>query len=400
MTTREHRILTSHVGSLIRPQTLVSYLKEIEAERPIDQSAYQKCLDESIEEVVTRQVETGIDIINDGEFGKLWGWASYIGDRLSGVELRPLKPGESYTSPVHGKDRHDFAAFYAEYDGANPTFRKAKSLSSQWTVTGPIRYIGQDVIRLDIEHLKKATKGVAVEGVFMPAVSPSSVMVGRKDDYYGSDVDFLDAIADALHEEYKAIVDAGFILQIDDSFFATYYDMIVPPGTVEDYRRWASIRVDAINRALKGLPEERTRFHVCWGSWNSPHSNDAEFRHMADLVLKIRTGGYSIEMANARHEHEWRVWESVKLPAGKVLLPGVVSHQTNVVEHPDLVAERIVRLARLVGRENVIGSTDCGFAQGPFYQRVHPTIQWAKLRSLAEGARLASKELWSSRRAA
>jgi len=233
-----------------------------------------------------------------------------------------------------------------------------------------------------------------VVNAFLPVVAPASVVPQHKDEYYKSPEDALFAIADALHEEYKAIVDAGLIAQIDDAYLASYYDVMVPPHTLADYRKWAEIRVEALNHALKGLPQERTRYHMCWGSWNGPHTNDVALKDIADLMLRINVGGYSLEMANPRHEHEWRVWESVKLPDGKTLLPGLVSHATNIVEHPELVAERIVRLANLVGRDNVIGSTDCGFAQGPFARRVHPSIQWAKLSSLVEGARIASRDLW------
>jgi len=228
----------------------------------------------------------------------------------------------------------------------------------------------------------------------MTAVAPASVVPDREDHYYQSDEEYVFAIAEALREEYRSIVDAGLILQVDDAYLALYYDVMVPPGTLEDYRAWAGLRVDALNHALSGLPEDRVRYHVCWGSWNAPHVSDVPLGEIVDLILEIRAGGYCIEMANPRHEHEWRIWEEAKLPEGKVLLPGVISHATNVVEHPELVAERIVRLAGLVGRENIIAGTDCGFAQGPFVRRVHPSIQWAKLEALVEGARLASRKLW------
>jgi len=216
----------------------------------------------------------------------------------------------------------------------------------------------------------------------------------RKDEHYSNEEEALFAIAKALHEEYKAIVDAGLIVQIDDAFLASTYDIMVPPRSLADYRKWAAVRVEALNHALAGIPAERARYHMCWGSWNGPHTNDVAIKDIIDLVLRVRAGGYSLEMANPRHEHEWRLWEKVKLPKGKVLVPGLISHATNIVEHPELVAERIVRLANLVGRDNVIASTDCGFAQGPFARRVHPSIQWAKLRALAEGARLATRQLW------
>jgi 5-methyltetrahydropteroyltriglutamate--homocysteine methyltransferase len=221
-------------------------------------------------------------------------------------------------------------------------------------------------------------------------VSPVSVAPDRQDEHYKSDEEYLFAVADALSDEYKAVIDAGFILQVDDSYMASTYDVMVPPGTLADFRKWAGVRVEAVNHALRGLPEDRVRYHMCWGSWNGPHTNDLPLKDIVDLLLTIRAGGYSLEMANPRHEHEWHVWENVKLPEHKVLLPGVISHATNVVEHPELVAERLVRLVRLVGKDRVIASTDCGFAQGPFTRRVHPSIMWAKLKALVEGARLAS----------
>ena len=216
----------------------------------------------------------------------------------------------------------------------------------------------------------------------------------RLNEYYKSDEDFIFAVADALNEEYRAIVEAGFLLQVDDAHLAIMYERMVPPGTFKDYLVWAELRVEALNRALKGIPEDRLRYHLCWGSWNAPHTADVPLKDIVHLLLRLQVGAYSIEAANVRHEHEWHLWEAVKLPANKILIPGVISHVTNVVEAPELVAERIVRLAALVGRENVIAGTDCGFAQGPYVQRVHPSIQWAKLRALVEGAQLATAALW------
>jgi 5-methyltetrahydropteroyltriglutamate--homocysteine methyltransferase len=264
-----------------------------------------------------------------------------------------------------------------------------------WVVTGPIKYTGQALIQRDIEDVKRAVAGSNTTDAFLPLVAPASVVPQRVDEYYKSEEEALFAIAEAMREEYQAVVDAGLIAQIDDAFLASVYDVMVPPKSLADYRKWAEVRVEALNHALKGIPQDRTRYHICWGSWNGPHTNDVPFKDIADLVLRVNTGGYSLEMANPRHEHEWRVWETVKLPDGKYLLPGFISHATNVVEHPELVADRIVRLAKLVGRENVIASTDCGFAQGPFARRVHPQIMWAKLRALGEGARIATKQLWN-----
>ena len=337
------------------------------------------------------QSDLGLDIINDGEFGKTISWSRYVLTRMSGLERRAA-PADPNAMPkgISGKDRRDFADFYQAYD-------RTQGFTSMtgWTVVGPVKYTGQAAIARDIEDLKRALWGVPHAAAFMTAVAPASVLPDREDRHYKNDEEFLGAVADALHEEYRAIVDAGFILQVDDAYLATYYDIIVPPGTMQDYRRWALLRVEALNHALRGIPPERTRYHVCWGSWNGPHVSDVGFEEIADLVLKVNVGAYALEMGNPRHEHEWHVWERVKLPEGKTLIPGVISHSTNVVEHPQLVAERITRLARLVGRENVIAGTDCGFAQGPFVQRVHPSIMWAKLGALVEGARLATEELWA-----
>lgn len=386
------RLLTTHVGSLIRPAELATLLRAQEAGERVEPRELSDCLEQSVAHVVRQQSDVGLDIVNDGEFGKTISWSRYVLERMSGVVRRDRKPGDhSMPRAIVGKDRRDFAEFYNAYD---PTQGLTGMVG--WAVTGRIRYTGQLAIQRDIEDLKRALKGARVEEAFMTAVAPASVLPGRDDEFYSDDEMFLQAVADALHEEYRAIVDAGFILQIDDAYLATYYDVIVPPGSLADYRRWAEVRVEALNRALRGIPEERTRYHMCWGSWNGPHVSDVPLKDIIDLVLRVKVGGYALEMGNPRHEHEWRLWESVKLPAGRVLLPGVISHSTNVVEHPELVAERLTRLALLLGRENIIASTDCGFAQGPFVQRVHPTIMWAKLRTLVEGARLATRELWGS----
>jgi len=388
------RILTSHVGSLVRPDDLLAFIAKQQDGQPYDAKAYEDCLRRSVADVVKKQVGAGVDIVSDGEYGKSISWSRYILDRLSGFEERHDKtPG--FKSAVAGKDRRDFAEFYEEYEanygfvGMGKTFK-----TGSWFVTGPIKYTGQALIQRDIDDIKRGVAGSGATDAFMPLVAPASVVPQRTDEFYKSEEEALFAIADAVHEEYKAVIDAGLIAQIDDAFLASVYDVMVPPKTLAEYRKWAELRIEALNHALKGLPQDRTRYHICWGSWNGPHTNDVAFKDIADLVLRVNVGGYSLEMANPRHEHEWRVWETVKLPEGKYLLPGLVSHATNIVEHPELVAERIVRLAKLVGRERVVASTDCGFAQGPFARRVHPQIMWAKLRALAEGARIATKELW------
>jgi 5-methyltetrahydropteroyltriglutamate--homocysteine methyltransferase len=387
------RILTSHVGSLVRPAELRTFLAARRDQKPYDEAAFNACLHDSVAAVVRRQADIGLDIINDGEYGKTISWSRYVLQRLSGFEQRRTRD-TGMPAAVVGRDRREFAEFYADYDRS-----QGFSGMTGWALTGPIRYTGHAELERDIANFKAAAQGTKARDLFMAAVAPASVAPDRADEYYKSDEDYVFAVAAALAEEYKAIVDAGLILQIDDAYLAHTYEVMVPPKTPRDYRRWATVRIEALNHALKGLPEERTRYHVCWGSWNGPHAHDVELKDIIDLILKVKTGGYLLEMANPRHEHEWRVWEAVKLPSGRKLIPGVISHQTNVVEHPELVAERIMRLAKLVGRDNVIASTDCGFAQGPFVQRVHPSIMWAKLRALVEGARIASKHLWRRRAA-
>jgi 5-methyltetrahydropteroyltriglutamate--homocysteine methyltransferase len=393
---RLERILTTHVGSLVRPPELVEVLRARENGESLDEKEFEAELAQAVDDVVRLQARIGIDLVSDGEYGKTWTWAWYVRDRLSGFEERPWGPEGEREPARTGKDRREFAEFYAEYNrvaqGA-PGVRER----GQWVCTGPIGYAGQKSIERDIADLKSAAHKAGARGAFLPVVAPASVMPVRTDEYYDSDEDFIFAVADALNQEYRAVVEAGLLVQIDDAFLATMYDTMVPPGTLADYREWAELRIEALNRALAGIPPERARYHICWGSWNGPHTGDVALRDIVDLLLRVNVGGYSIEQANPRHEHEWRVWESVKLPEDKVLVPGVISHSTNVVEHPELVAERITRLARLVGRERVIASTDCGFAQTPFIARVHPSVMWAKLSALVEGAQLATKELWGAR---
>jgi 5-methyltetrahydropteroyltriglutamate--homocysteine methyltransferase len=383
------RIYTTHVGSLVRPDRMIGHLKAILSGAPYDTVAYEKALAESVNEVVAHQAAVGLDIINDGEFGKTH-WYRYAIERFGGIESRPAAPKQTYFA---GKDRERFAEFYAEYDKDIPRARL------EWAVTGPISYRGTEMMRRDIKNLKDALGHVEGRQGFLPVVAPASVSPELVNEFYPSNEAFVFAIAEALREEYKLITDAGFIVQIDDAWLPAMYERMVPPGTPEDFRRWATMCIEALNHALRGIPIAQTRYHICWGSWNGPHTADLPLKSLVDLLLKIEVGGYSVEGANPRHEHEWRVWETVKLPEGRKLIPGVISHATNIVEHPELVAERLVRLAHLVGRDNVIGSTDCGFAQGALYRRVHPSIMWAKLEALVEGAKLASDELWKRRAA-
>jgi 5-methyltetrahydropteroyltriglutamate--homocysteine methyltransferase len=380
------RILTTHVGSLIRPPEILDFLRAKQRGEKYDEAAYAKCLKDSVAAVVRQQGETGIDVVSDGEFGKGISWSQYVLERLSGFETRPMSGTDPF---ARGADRTRFAEFYEELDS-----RDGRTNPTESVCVGPIKYTGQAALQRDIDNFKAALAATKVEEGFLPVAAPASVIPDRKNEYYPSEEASLAAIADAMRVEYKTIVDAGLLVQLDDARAAVTYDRMVPPGTFADYRKWVGMHVEALNHALEGIPAEKVRYHVCWGSWPGPHTTDVPLKDIVDLVLQVNAGAYVIEGANPRHEHEWQVWEDVKLPAGKVLIPGVISHATNVVEHPELVAQRITRLAKLVGRENIIAGTDCGFAQGPFHRRVHPSIMWAKLEALAEGARIASKALW------
>ena len=373
------RILTTFVGSLIRPPELREL---ISAKEPTDQEKYKETLRASVAEAVRKQVEVGLDVVSDGEFGKS-NWASYILDRVTGFELRPAPPG----TPVYnrfGRERDEFADFYSAHT------------VGEWSPTvivcnGPIGYDKTQILR-DIDNFKNALRNVTVEEAFMPVVAPASFVREAKNEHYPSEEAYVYAIADALKQEYQAIVDAGFLLQVDDAVLATMWVVMESEG-LDAYRRWAQLRIEALNYALHGIPEDRIRYHLCWGSWPGPHVTDIPLPQIVDLVLQVNAGAYSLEAGNARHAHEWKVWRDTKLPEGKALIPGVISHSTPLVEHPELVAERIVRYANLVGPTNVIGGSDCGFAQSQGLSRVPPSIMWAKLRALADGARLATQEL-------
>ncbi|HTP91129.1 MAG TPA: cobalamin-independent methionine synthase II family protein [Xanthobacteraceae bacterium] len=381
------RILTTHVGSLIRPPELQEFLRAKQAGKSYDKAAYDQCLRASVAEVARKQAEVGIDVISDGEFGKSISWSQYVLERLSGFERRPIKPGANPFT--RGIDREQFAEFYAELDA-----REGVATTVEAVCVGPISYTGQAELQRDIDNFKAALNGINVAEAFLPVAAPASVIPDRRNEYYKTDEELIRAIGAAMRTEYRMIIDAGFVLQLDDARAAVTYDRMVPPASFADYRKWLALQVEVLNDAIAGLPPDRIRYHVCWGSWPGPHTTDVPLKDIVDLILGMKVGALVIEGANPRHEHEWRVWESARLTDGKLLIPGVISHATNVVEHPELVAERIVRLARLVGRENVIAGTDCGFAQGPFHRRVHPSIMWAKLGALVQGARIASKELW------
>ena len=393
------RILTTHTGSLIRPPELLDLAASIDEAEPQDRAAHEQALENAVTDVVRRQVEAGIDVVDDGEMGKA-NWITYLYERIDGIEPR-LVPIDAGDILPPSRDRLAFPEFYAEHDAAftrevSNRVREAPGAqleAKRWFCTGPIGY-DPSALERDIERFKRALSGVDVADAFLPVVAPASVY-WLQNEHYATEEEFVFAVADALHEEYRRIVAAGFLLQVDDAVLLHEYDSILARGgSIDDYRRWATLRIEALNHALTGIPEERIRYHVCFGSWHGPHAFDPPLADVIDLVLDVRARYYLIEQANPRHEHEWRLWEDVELPEGKVLVPGVVTHHTNVVEHPQLVADRIVRIATLVGADRVMGGTDCGFAQSAFVHRVHPSIQWAKLEALSEGARIASGRLF------
>jgi 5-methyltetrahydropteroyltriglutamate--homocysteine methyltransferase len=349
-----------------------------------------------VAEAVRMQAECGLDIPSDGEYSKT-GFSQYITDRLTGFEFRTDLPGRG-GGTARSRDRKRFADAYREIEGSSqnaPTSTGQPQLQMVHTVcTGPIAYRGQAAVQTDIANFTAALVPHRFEEAFIPAIAPGTIELQRANHYYRTQEEFLYAIADAMKTEYRMIVDAGFVLQIDDPRMVTEWDSTDPAPTPEEYRRFATVRIEALNHALAGLPEDRVRYHMCWGSWHGPHTTDA-LREIAPVILQIKAGAFSLEAANPRHEHEYHVWEDLKFPEGKIIIPGVIAHTTNCVEHPELVAERILRYAKLVGRENVIAGVDCGFAQGLATARVHPSIMWEKFRMLAEGARLASRRLWT-----
>jgi 5-methyltetrahydropteroyltriglutamate--homocysteine methyltransferase len=375
---RANRILTTHVGSLPRPDALSAMM----ADGKTATQAFDTAVREAVDAVVRRQAEVGIDIADDGEQSKP-GFVAYVLDRVGGFSPRDDMPDGFLTT----RENQAFPEFYScGHSGA--------ALPRVATTTA-IKYIGHKQLRADIENLKAAVRNIKVADVFMPAASPASIEAWQVNRYYKTDEECLYAIAEAMREEYEAIVAAGFMLQIDDPRLVMHY-MLHPELSIEDARGWIGSRIEALNHALRNIPSERIRHHTCYGINMGPRTNDLEFRHVVDMVLTIRANFYSFEAANPRHEHEWRVWENVKLPAGKAVLPGVITQSSVLVEHPELVAERIQRFASLLGRENVIASADCGFASTPrAIPEVHPTIVWEKFRSLVAGARIATRALWS-----
>jgi 5-methyltetrahydropteroyltriglutamate--homocysteine methyltransferase len=368
------KILNTHVGSLPLPD---------------DSGGAQGgdlALRQMVKEVVARQRDIGIDVVNEGEYTKGGDWLSYVDSRFGGFEARPPVDGPPLI--MQGKDREEFADFYRYAAERGTLFYEPggqiKRSRPQWVATGPISYRGAAALKSEIEILSSAV-GPDTEA-FITTTAPASLEPYRRNEYYKSEEEFVFALAEAMRSEYQAIVEAGFILQIDDAWLVALWDRIGIPMGLEAFRKYCEMRIEALNHALRGLPEDRIRYHLCWGSWHGPHAFDIELEKVVDLMLRVRAQGYLIEAANVRHEHEYAIWERVKLPDGKILIPGVVSHATDGIEHPQLVAQRIRRFAKLVGVQNVIAGTDCGFGG-----RTHPQIAWAKLKALAEGAELAVK---------
>jgi 5-methyltetrahydropteroyltriglutamate--homocysteine methyltransferase len=382
------RILTTFVGSLARPPDLIGILDARERGQPYDSGAFTRRVRSAVSDVVRRQAEAGIDVVSDGEQGKP-GFVTYVGERLTGSEPVPAPPRAGPW--VGSREVTDFPEYYEWYS----RWRGA-SVGPPATLAckGKITYKGQEALRRDLENLKEALAGVNAAEAFVPSTSPANVEAQRRNEYYPDQEAYLYAIADAMREEYNAIVAAGFLLQVDDPRLITYYNA-TPGASIDQCRRWAEPRIEALNYALRDIPPEKIRFHTCYGINIGPRIHDMALKDMADIMLKVNAGAYSFEGANPRHEHEWQVWRDVKLPEGKVLIPGVITHTSNIVEHPELVADRLVQYASIVGRENVIAGSDCGFSsQATAEPEIHPTVVWAKFKAMAEGARLASQKLW------
>jgi 5-methyltetrahydropteroyltriglutamate--homocysteine methyltransferase len=399
MKTSTERILTTHVGSIPRPESIRALLRARLAGQTIDESELAARAAEGVSAVVRRQAEVGLDVVSDGEMSKT-SFLAYTDDRLTGFVTTAAATDPSAAQVGAGgfwtrrvDSRREWRAFREYYADYLP--REMPLAAPPTTCQGPIAYKGQALLDKDLATFRAALQGVEVAEAFVPAIAPA--MVGRgQNRYYPTEEAYVFAIAEALRTEYRAIVDAGFILQIDDPGLGETWDMLIPAPPLEDYRKMQARNIDALNHALAGIPEDRVRYHLCWGSWQGPHLHDLGLRDVVDLVLRVKAQAYSIEAATPRHSYEWRVWEDVKLPEGKLLIPGVIAHTTAVVEHPETVAERLMTYARLVGRERVMAGADCGFAQGALFQRQHPTIMWAKFEALVQGARLASQRLWRS----
>ncbi|HEX4556292.1 MAG TPA: cobalamin-independent methionine synthase II family protein [Xanthobacteraceae bacterium] len=378
------RILTTHAGSLPRPRDLLGLVRSRARGERVDEAAFQARLRQAVGEVVRKQAALGIDVVDDGEFGKP-SFVTYVRERLGGLTRQE---GERQSPWVRSREAISFPEFYKAQAGA------VNARQALMSCTGPITYRGYKELQTDLDNLKAALAGVDVAEVFVPSISPSNIEDWNKNQYYKTPEDYLHAIGEAMRQEYQAIVAAGFLVQIDDPQLVTHY-VVNPTATVEQCRRWAQMHVEALNHAIRGIPREKIRYHTCYGINMGPRVHDMEAKDIIDIVLRINAGAFSFEASNPRHEHEWTVWERAKIPDGAVLIPGVISHSTILVEHPELIAQRIARYAKIVGRQNVIAGSDCGFATFAGSDEVHESIVWAKFDALGKGARIASRELWA-----
>jgi 5-methyltetrahydropteroyltriglutamate--homocysteine methyltransferase len=381
------RILTTHVGNLPAP-------KDLWVKGQVDDTRLRA----AVKDIVKQQRAVGVDIVNEGEATKNGNWVQFVNERLTGFVERP---GNSMTKLlVESKDWVQFGDFYKAAVEGGTLFEQTRTVPEQtrsldWSCTSPVTYVGQKVLQREIDCLKDAVSGTLPGDAFLTSTAPASIEPGRINEHYKSQEEFLFAIAEALRVEYEAIAKAGFLVQVDDAWLAALWDRIGIPMGLAGYQKYCAVRVEALNHALRNIPEEQVRYHLCWGSWHGPHSQDIELKDIVQIMLSIKAQTYLFEAANARHEHEFAVWKTVKLPSNKILAPGVVTHSTPLIEHPELVAYRIERFANIVGRERVIASTDCGVGL-----RCHPQIAWAKLQALSDGAALASKSLWGKKSAA
>jgi len=378
------RILTTHVGSLPRPPDLIAMVRAKLRGEAVDPATYSKVLKQSVAEIVKKQADLGIDVIDDGECGKP-SFVSYGNERLGGFS--PRKGGGGISPWANSREAKTFPEFYQSQMGS------VSSQHARLVCTDPVTYTGEAALKTDLANLKAALASVNVAEVFVPSISPASFEDWNKNEYYKTDEDYVIALGEAMRTEYQAIIDAGFLLQIDDPRLVTYY-ILHPDESVADCRKWAQMRVEALNHSLRGIPTARIRYHTCYGINMGPRVHDMELKDIIDIILKIRAGAYSFEASNPRHEHEWKVWKDAKVPDGTILIPGVITHSTVLVEHPELVAQRLVKYAEVVGRENVIAGTDCGFATFAGADEIHASIVWAKFESLVKGAEIASRELW------
>jgi 5-methyltetrahydropteroyltriglutamate--homocysteine methyltransferase len=380
------RILNTHVGSLPRPDDLFELMLARMDGKPVDEKTYTERVQKAVRDTVKEQVAAGLDVVNDGEMAKP-SFITYAASRLAGLEKREGNRPSPFSNT---RETRDFPDYYQSALAEQVSARRRRALM---VCAGPIKYKGHEALKAELDNLKAALAGSGAAEAFMPAIAPSNIETTTPNEHYKSAEEYVFAIAEAMREEYKAIVDAGFLLQIDDPFLVTYYIMR-PDLSIAECRKWAEVRVEALNTALQGIPADRVRFHTCYSINMGPRVHDMQLKDIVDIILKVNAGAYTFEASNPRHEHEWEEWRRAKIADDKVLIPGVITQSTVLVEHPELIAQRLCRFADVVGRERVIAGADCGFASFAGSNEVHPSIVWAKFKSLVDGSRIASKQLW------